>query len=237
MTATVYVPVGWLTTTPRSARNMDHLETMYADLKSSIDLHTHPNIHYSESQSNARFFGSGLESGLDAKYIDSKTLAQIMGGLSPIGLHLLWKGTDNDFSNGYLIQDSDWHLADGGTYSGTYTKDMRGYFPRSALTSSGSGTGGVSTITPTGNVTIGNHTLSVAEMATHYHEYDDYYMNTYGTVAYGDGLAFKQAATTRITTGTAGSGNPHDHDTKGISLSTIDKNPLFKSLYFIAKVT
>jgi hypothetical protein len=238
MTAIDYIPVGWSITKLASAPNMQHMEEMYPDLVSKIDLHVHPTIHYSKAQSDALFFGPGIETGLDAEYLDSLPLSSIMGGLAPNGLHLIWPGTDNDFLNGYLIQDSRWHLADGGVYNGIYTTDMRGYFTRSAISNSGSGTGGSATSAPSGTVSINGHSLSLAEIPAHYHTYgDQYYGGNWGTVYLPSGSFMNEPVDHGGYTSNAGSGTAHDHGSVSTNLSTIDILPSHVCYYFICKVS
>lgn len=238
--ATEYVPVGWDAATPLSAPNMRQLTSIETCLKSNIDEHLHSTVHYSESESDAKFFGSGLEVGLDADLLDGKTLAEVLGGQAPKGLHLVWSGDDEDFVGGYLVSDNRWHLADGGTYNGIYTTDMRGYFPRSALVNNGTGTGGASEIVMSGTVTVAGHILTINEIPSHYHKFQDGWSDA-TVYDYWGGTSGVQASGKTGSWGhyteNAGSGTAHNHGTVGINLTVIDKNPAYKALYFICKVS
>lgn len=234
-----YDPVGWNASTPISAKNFNNMETIYAHLKTHIDAHDHDGLHYPESVADTTFFFSGNETNLDADMIDGQHAATLLGADVPLGLTLLHAGSDDDFSNGYLIADNRWHIADGGEYNGIKTPDMRGYFPKCPTTSSTTGTGGSATVTLSGTVTFGDHTLTVAEIPSHYHRFTDrYYYDDWN--AYSSGYSMISPNTSNVGRTTnynhTGEDQPHNHGTKDINLNSVQLTPPWIALYFITRV-
>jgi hypothetical protein len=232
-----YVSLGWDAETPLSARNMNHMEGMAAACKSFIDEHGHY-IHYTKVQSDGTFFPQA--SGMDADEVDGYHALDLVGNQAPLGLILMHKGSDAEFSNGYLISDTRWHICDGGTYNGIITSDTRGYFPKCPSTSSGTGTGGAASVILSGTVTFGSHTLTVAEIPSHYHDWiDTYYWNEapapYGGGAFDAGLVSPTPTETTLYNHDAAD-EAHGHGTQNLNLNSINLTPLWKGYYFICKV-
>ncbi len=236
--STDYVSLGWAAQTLLSAANMLHLEGIATACKSHTDEHLHPDIHYLKAEADAKFFPQAA--GLDADKIDGYDAAALAGNLAPLGLVVLHKGADEEFSNGYLIADTKWHICDGGTYNGIKTKDMRAYFPKCPNTSSGTGTGGALSVTLSGTVTIGNHLLTVSEIPSHYHGFEDHrYSNPIiycadGTPTHFTGVVNAVSKTTSYNHEAAD--EAHNHGTANLNLNSIQLTPLWKGYYFICKV-
>jgi hypothetical protein len=235
-----YTKINFASNTLLSARNMNHLGTIYAEGKTAIDLHTHPAVHYSQTESDALFYP--IASGLDADMIDSLSYDDLLGSLIPIGGVMLYYGEDADFEDGgYLKVSHKWHISDGGTYNSIPTLDMRDYFPRCPTTITGTGTGGHSTITPTGSAELGGHALTTDEIPSHAHGYSDYYVVLGNANAYSSpGSAVKSSTYTVNTNNTSynheASAESHGHTGATLTFTTIDKNPAYMALYFVAKV-
>ncbi len=237
--ATNYVSLGWAAGVPLSAANMIHMEGIATACKSHTDEHGHPAVHYLKAEADAKFFPQA--SGLDADKVDGYDSDDLIGNQAPLGLVLLHKGADAEFSNGYLIADPRWHICDGGTYNGIKTRDMRGYFPKCPNTSSGTGTGGAATVVLSGTVAYGNHLLTVAEIPSHYHDWSDIYFSAMLNRTHNspDCLVFydtkSQASRTSAYNHDA-SDEAHNHGMGNINLNSINLTPLWKGYYFICKV-
>jgi len=235
-----YTKIVFTGTTLLSAPNMNKLGTIYSEGKAAIDLHTHPAVHYSQTESDALFFP--IASGLDADMIDSLTYDDLLGSLIPVGGVMLYYGEDADFEDGgYLKASHKWHISDGGTYSGTATIDMRDYFPRCPNTITGTGTGGHSTITPTGSAALGDHTPTVDEIPSHAHRVSDHCntvlyapSNVGGGSTKGGSDNYSQTISTDYNH--SASADPHAHTGATLTFTTIDKNPAYMALYLVAKV-
>ncbi len=237
---TAYVSLGWTAQTLRSAKNFNYMETMYSCAEDQIDAHGHPDAHYLKAESDAKFFPQA--SGLDADMIDGLHVATLMGSEVPLGLTLMHEGEDEDFSGGYLIADGRWHQADGGTYNGIYTPDMRGYFPKCPNAAGTTGTGGNATVTMSGTVTYADHLLTTPEIPSHYHTMDDVYYtgseSVYTAAANATRILSTYSDVSRTTSyNHAAADEAHDHGTSGLNLNAVNLTPRWKAYYFITKVS
>ncbi len=238
---TAYVSLGWTAQTLRSAKNFNYMETMYSCAEDQIDAHTHPDAHYLKAESDAKFFPQA--SGMDADLIDGEHAATLMGSEVPLGLTLMHEGADEDFSSGYLIADPRWHQADGGTYGGIYTPDMRGYFPKCPNLSGTTGTGGSVALTMTGTVAYGDHLLTVSEIPSHYHDWLDiyYYNEQWDVDNIDDNATAMRESKSQVSRTSAynhdAADEAHDHGTGAIELNAVNLTPRWKSYYFITKVS
>lgn len=223
-----------------TAKALNNLEGQYAAAKIDIDAHGHPAAHYLKSASDAKFFP--IASGLDADTIDGYHASDLMGFQVPKGIITMHRGDADDFSGGYLIVDNRWHICDGGTYNGVKTPDMRGYFPKCPNVASTTGTGGASSTILTGDATIEDHTLTLAEIPSHYHNFVDRYYsgsskrNSASTDQYpiADVGTYSHNGTTEYNHVAAD--EAHNHGTKEISFNSISLTPRWKAYYFICKV-
>lgn len=232
-----YSKINFTTLKLLSAKNLNHMETQAAEAKTSIDAHTHPDIHYSKTQSDALCFPNAA--GMDADQIDSISYDNLIGAQIPVGGVMLYYGDDEDFENGgYLIASSKWHISDGGTYSSTPTIDMRGYFPRCPTTISGTGTGGNTTVTPTGSATLSDHALTLDEIPSHAHYLSDYCdYNSTNIASYSGTRPGTNTATARYTSyNHEDEATAHGHSGVALTFFEITKAPAYRALYFLAKV-
>jgi microcystin-dependent protein len=221
-----------------TAKALNHLEGQYAAAKEEIDVHDHPSVHYLKAESDAKFFP--IASGMDADTVDGYHASDLMGFQLPVGIITMHRGDSDDFSNGYLIADTRWHICDGGTYNGIKTPDMRGYFPKCPNSASTTGTGGASSAILTGDATVGDHTLTVAEIPSHYHKWTDRYYT--GSGACHSPYMQMMTGNTYTVSGRTTNYNhdaadeAHNHGTKEISFNSISLTPKWKAYYFICKV-
>jgi len=233
-----YEKIDWTASTFLSAKNLNHMETMAVEVKPPIDAHIHSTIHYSKAQSDALCFPEAA--GLDADLIDGISFDDLIGAQIPPGGVMLYYGSDADFENGgYLKASNKWHISDGGTYGGTPTIDMRGYFPRCPNTISGTGTGGRSTITPTGTAVLGDHTLIIDEIPSHAHYLADYRTDQISPNIY-EGTGTRAGSCTATARSTSfnheAEADPHGHAGASVSFYSITKAQAYRALYFLARV-
>ena len=234
-----YTSVGWGAATLLSAKNFNQMETQYAAGKVDIDLHGHPTVHYRKTESDAKFFP--IATGLDADMIDGDHLSDLVSALVPLGAIWLYKGVDADFTNGYLNATPSWHQCDGSTINGIICgPDMRGYFPKCPSASNGTGAGGAATQTLTGIVTFADHTLTLAEIPSHYHKWTDRYYGTAWNTAAGVGLTLIIPNTSNANRTTdynhTANDEPHNHSTRSVSLNAINLTPRWRANWFICKI-
>jgi hypothetical protein len=225
-----------------TAKALNNLESQFAEAKVEIDLHGHPAIHYLKADSDAKFFP--IAAGLDADKIDGFEATDLMGFQLDPGIIIMHKALANEFTNGYLNADPRWHQCDGSTINGIKSPDMRGFFPKCPTASNTTGTGGAATLTLAGSVAVGDHTLTLAEIPSHYHTiYDIYYTGYRALMDYGwtpkditiDGSYTEVQRTTSYNH--ADADQPHNHGNKDVSFNAITLTPLAKAHYFLIKVT
>ena len=235
-----YVSIGWGLTTLLSAKNFNLMETQFQHAKSHIDLHGHPAIHYTKSESDAKFYP--VASGMDADTIDGLDADDLIGNQIPIGSIFLHKGTDDEFSNGYLIADPRWHQCDGSTINDVICPDMRDRFSKCPSTSIGTGVGGAVGLIMTGTITTEDHILTIDEMPIHYHTFIDiYYSGGVYIIYYGgfnNGVSPSHGPVQRISgPNHVGADEAHNHGSSAMVLSSINLTPLWKSFWYICKVS
>jgi hypothetical protein len=221
-----------------TAKALNNLESQFAEAKVEIDLHGHPAIHYLKADSDAKFFP--IAAGLDADKIDGFEATDLMGFQLDPGIIIMHKALANEFTNGYLNADPRWHQCDGSTINGIKSPDMRGFFPKCPTASNTTGTGGAATLTLTGVVAVGDHTLTLAEIPSHYHKMlNRYYTGSLGIL----GGSWKPCNTasisyeTRTTTANHSDADvAHNHGNANVSFNQISLTPLAKAFYFLVKV-
>lgn len=221
-----------------TARAFNNLEGQYDAAVSDIQLHGHPDCHYLKSESDAKFFP--IAENMDADTIDGKHASELIGFQLPLGIITMHSGSPSDFTSGYLNADNRWHICDGGTYNGIKTPDMRGYFPKCPEIATTTGSGGSSSQTLTGTATIGDHTLTISEIPSHYHKWTDRYYSG-SSACHSPYMQLMNGSTYTVgglSTGYNHSGDDeaHNHSTKSISFNPITTVPRWKAYYFICKV-
>lgn len=232
-----YIPIEVNDSTPLTAKLMNYIGTQYASALPDMNGHNHDSRYYTKTAADLRFYkGSSLKP--DADKVDGKHWNEIIGNLLPIKTVLGWNGTDSNVPDG-------WHIADGGTYSGVQTPEMRGRIPLGAgdLYAVGA-TGGSTTINNAGGTaTIGDHILTISEMAVHYHNWDDNYNvgSGYDQWSIGSWITVTSQTTTSRSATTSynhdAADEAHNHSTNSVTLNGINIVPLYMAKYFICKIS
>lgn len=199
-------------------------------------MHNHDTRYYTKASADATFFAltTSVALGMDADKLDGQHFSDLLAAVMPLGAIMIWSGTSSNVPDG-------WHIADGGTYGGLVSPDLRDRFVIGAGGDYAVGaTGGPATyngtITPTGTVTIGDHQLTTAELPAHTHAFTEYYSAFYGT-PYGTSPLQSAAigsTTATIQEQTDGDGT-HGHTGSTASINGVDARPLYRSLYYIMK--
>jgi hypothetical protein len=215
---------------------MDNFETIYAEASTYLAGHNHDDLYQTKTEMQYTYWYSGNDgsgSGADADLLHRSSgnlHASAFAGLGvPPGLVILWYGT-------WLASiPAGWHLCDG--TDGTI--NLVGRYPVGAGSGSSysvGGTGGSSTLSATGTMTVYGHSLTIAEMPAHNHPYTDYMWNlNWEWGSWSVGSPADDAYSTR-TTPSAGSGTAHTHEGSSVAISAVDCLPHTKVLYYIQKI-
>jgi hypothetical protein len=225
----------WVATDELSGAAFNHVETQWDDIKYDTDIHTHDDLYYTKTLSNAKFFTLSFYTGFDADKLDGDHFTDLVSSMLPIGAILGWDGTDDDVPVG-------WAICNGQVVGAYTTPDLRDRFVVCAGNIYDPGdVGGPATwngtITPTGAVTIGDHILITAELPAHTHSFSEtaHALSNWLTSGTGCPNALTSRSTA-IANQTSGDG-AHNHTTgSSITLDAIDTRPAYSSIYFIMKV-
>lgn len=217
---------------------LDNFETIYTEASSYLASHTHDGSYYTQAEMQAAFWYSGNDgdgSGADADLLYKSTgnlhAASFSGLGVPAGLVILWYGSTGTIPSG-------WHLCDG--TEGTI--DLRGKFIVGAGTGSAysvGDTGGSATFTASGTITISGHALTIAEMASHRHPFQDKYAGTGGSSTSSTGAySISSAVYSTGSTDSNGSGTAHGHSAaEGTAFAgdAVASLPYYYALCYIQK--
>lgn len=228
----------WATTDRLTGKAWNHIETQWDAIKADADAHNHDTRYYTKTASDAAFFTTSFYTGFDADKLDGSHFSDLLASVMPLGAIMVWSGTDATVPTG-------WHICDGGTYGGLASPDLRDRFVIGAGDTYAVGaTGGPATyngtITPTGSVTVGDHTLSTAELPVHSHTYTEYsrlFSNKYAAGSSASYPALYDTVSSHTVTTdamTSGDGS-HGHTGSSISFNGVDPRPKYHSLYYIMK--
>lgn len=174
--------------------------------------------------------GSGSDADLLYKASGNLHAASFAGLGVPTGLIVLWYGSTGSIPSG-------WQLA-----NGTGTIDLRNRFPVGAGTGSAyavGNTGGATTFTATGTITVDGHSVTTAEMAAHTHPYTDRRNESYLWLDAAATCCSANTANTSGNTASAGSGTAHGHSAgEGTSFAgnAINSMPFYMALAYIQKI-
>ncbi len=233
-----YTAMVWTSETLISARNLAHADIQYDEAKSYLDAHNHDDLYYTEAEADAKFYhlegADTLPAGLDADTVDGQHAADLIGVALPVGAIMAWYDTDANIPDG-------WAICNGGNG----TRDLRDRFVVGAGSSYEVGeTGGEASVTPgAGSVEIATHSVTIDEMPSHYHPYDDRYISSCSGGSWTSGgdttYVLSTLEYTGLTTGTAGSDAAHGHPGSSVTITSenIDNRPPYYAIYFIQKVS
>lgn len=229
-----YTKTAWEDTTLRSARLMDHLESQWTTIAAEADAHNHDTRYYTKTLADTTFYSTSYYTGFDADLVDGEHLAGLVAEILPIGAIMIWSGSDSDVPDG-------WYVCDGTAHGGYTTPNLTERFVTGAGGSYAVGdTGGPATydgtITPTGAVTIGDHTLITAELPSHTHPYSEYYSPVNNHIASSTSTYYTSVTSTTHTINEQSDGNgAHGHTGSTATIDAIDPRPAYYSLYYIMK--
>ena len=231
----MYIATEWAEhsmTTAEKMDGLDNLESLYSQAVSYIDAITHSSSYYTDAQALARYFtaaNDGPGSGLIAATLDGYTAQQIIDAGIPSETIGLWAGSEASIPAG-------WVLCNGLNGS----PDLRDRFVIGAGSHYTRGeTGGASTVTCTGTVSIAGHALSAGEIAKHSHgSITDYYATHQGYGTGGWTYPWQAGGTVsdRATdTGSTGSGASHSHTATFTGTTGQEKRPPYYAICYIFK--
>lgn len=230
-----YTKTTWTTSVAASASLMNHMETQWTEITAIAAAHDHNTRYYTKTLSDATFFSLTYFNNFDADKLDTYDFSGLVSSILPIGAIMLWKGSDAN------VPDN-WFVCDGAAHGGYTTPNLRERFVIGAGGAYAVGDTGEpgswnGTITPTGTVTVGVHTLTTAELPAHTHNWTEWYSPVAGFSSGGGGIT-KYAGTTTtprtIDQQTTGGGS-HGHTGSTASFTAIDPRPAYYSLYYIMK--
>lgn len=224
----------WSATDELSGAAFNHIESQWALAKIDIDAHNHDTRYYTKTLADTTFFSTSFYTGFDCDKVDGQHFADLVAAVMPLGAIMIHSGTDGNVPSG-------WHICDGGTYGGKVSPDLRDRFVIGAggayaVNATGGPATWNGTITPTGTVTIGDHTLTTAELPVHTHTFTEYYSPKIGRSDSNYYTEFRNLVTRSVSIEeqTAG-GGAHGHTGSTASIAAIDPRPTFYSLYYIMK--
>ncbi len=218
------------------AAAFNHIESQWDAIEADADAHAHDSRYYPKATADTTFFSLTYFNNFDADLLDGQHLSGIVSAIMPIGAILVWSGTDATIPSG-------WHICDGGTYGGYVTPDLRDRFVLGAGGAYSPGdTGGPATwngtITPTGTVTVGAHTLTADEIPSHTHTYTEYYStkNVWGPSTFTNyTFANLTSRASAINNQDEGGGGSHTHAGSTAAFTAIDPRPAYYALYYIMR--
>jgi len=227
-----YTKTSWDASTALTIARLDNLESQYDLAMVDYVAHVHTDTFYTKQQMDSGFWGphnDGHGGGSDADLlyasIGNQHGAAFEGMATPTGIIIQWFGSSANIPEG-------WNLCTGA--SGT--PDMRDRFVVGAGSAYAVGaTGGATTFTASGSITISSHTISINEIPSHAHTYLDVHHHDW-LLALSDVWGSTRAGPRYATTTTAGGGQAHGHTGSSISINEVSSLPQYFALCFLQKV-
>jgi len=219
----------WLSSHPLTGEAMNHIDGLqWANIKNYADAHNHNDRYYTKTEADAKYFTEYFYTGADADLLDGYHAAQLIPAGLPIGAIMIWSGAVGNIPSG-------WYECNGGTHNGYTTPDLRSRFVIAAGGTYAVGaTGGATSYTPTGSMTISGHAITVDELPSHTHTYLDKSQNPAGCSSYL-GTAYAAIITGTTTMREQTSGNETHTHSATITFNSIDLMPPYYAIYYIMK--
>lgn len=233
----------WISSDLLTTNVLDNFETIYNESSSYLTSHVHDDLYSTKTEMQNTYWYSGNDgsgSGSDADLIyhaDGNLHSSDFAGLGvDTGLIILWYGSVASIPAG-------WHLCEG--TEGTVNLTDR-FVIGAGDTYAAGATGGSTTFTAAGSITVSNHTITQAEMGPHGHPFGDYTASL-GSYPYSCAQCppcnYIAAASSTSSTGTtpssSGGGSGHGHSTaEGTHFdgTAIDCLPYSMALCYIQKI-
>lgn len=226
-----YTKIIFLEDTPLNISNLNILGSQYNEMKSLIESHNHNDDYYLKTECDNKYIyenNDGEGSNINANTIDGYNKAALKS-TPPNSLLIFFAGNLNNLN-------SSWHLADGSNG----TVDCINKYIIGANNYTFHNQGGNDVFSPTINIMIGNHTLTIPELPSHDHTWieSNQYFHPAGTynASYIDGIGSSTADLYSRFTSFIGGGNAHTHENSYIVFNEVDNRPLTKCLYLIQKI-
>lgn len=228
-----YTKTTWSETTPLSSNNLNKAETQFDLAKADFDSHNHTSRYYTKTEADSTFWhpdndgpGSGMDADLLYHSSGNKHASYFSGIGVPSGLIIMWYGSVANIPSG-------WALCNGSNG----TVDLRDKFVY-GNSSGDPSSGGSNSVTPTGSATIGSTTLTVSQIPSHRHSWNDMYSSGNsggGTTFEGTSCSTKTLGDVSRTSGSTGGGQGHTHGGV-LTFNAQENRPPFYALAFIQKV-
>lgn len=228
----------WTSSTVITAAALDNLETQYDEAYSYLTTHDHDSDYYLKAAMDSAFWNTGNDgpdSGMNADLLyheDGNLHGSDFYGLGVDEGLIIWYHGDP------ASPPSGWASCDGNNG----TPDLRGKMPFGAGGATNPGvTGGSTTFTATGTLTVDAHNLTISEIPAHNHPFTDKYQPLYGSFQGASTFLtaccapYDQAGTTP----SAGSGAGHGHSTlEGTAMTgdAVDSLPHSIAVTYIMKL-
>lgn len=233
-----YTKRTWTASTKVSADALNHLETQYDEVMSTVSTwNNHDSRYYIKTTAIAKFFSTsfmGSGSGADADLLDGHHVADLLGTGLPVGAIVWWSKTSGSIPTG-------WHLCDGA--SGT--NDYRDRFVIGvSSTHTLKNLYGAATVTPTNYaVVIGSTALDSTTIPAHVHGWTEYHCHytsaNFAYSSYGSARTFyyNTAAATSRSTANQGSSAAHTHASSTVTWSSEANIPPYIAQYLIQRLS
>lgn len=181
-----------------------------------FDEHNHNSLYYTKAESDAKFYIKNIKNGNFDK-LDGYHGQEIRNMGLPLNGIFLWGGSETTIPETFEL------------YNNLLNKQVvgAGNFYKVG------DTGGVEYISPSGNITIGNHALSIEELPIHNHPMID------SRMIFGGGRCFPLALIVynkEEHTDSVGENQPHSHENSELVNSPYEKSGKYIKLCFIKKI-